>query len=65
MEVLQIFRTFHSKVSDFTTWIGKRSGCPEQWSKIGEKYDNIRKIQPFLGNLERFGEIWIGIWINC
>ena len=43
----------------------KRSGRPEQWPKLGEKYDNIRKIRPFLGHLERFGEIWIPIWINC
>ena len=43
----------------------KRSGCPEQLAKMGEKYDNIRKIRPFLGHLERFGEIWIPIWINC
>ena len=25
----------------------KRSGCPEQWSKMGEKYDLIRKNRPF------------------
>ena len=43
----------------------KRSGRPEQWPKLGEKYDNIRKIRPFLGHLERFGEIWIPIWIFC
>ena len=43
----------------------KRSGRPEQWSKIGEKYDNFRKIQPFLGHLARFGENWIPIWIKC
>ena len=42
-----------------------RSGRTEQWPKMGEKYDLIRKIQPFLGNLERFGEIWIEIWMNC
>ena len=45
--------------------LSKRSGRPEQWPKRGEKYDLIRKIQPFLGNLERFGEIWIPIWIRC
>ena len=43
----------------------KRSGRPEQWPKIGEKSDLIRKIRPFLGHLERFGEIWIPIWMNC
>ena len=43
----------------------KRSGRPEQWPKLGEKYDNIRKIRPFLGHLERFGEIWIPIWMFC
>ena len=25
----------------------KRSVRPEQWSKIGEKYDNIRRFRPF------------------
>ena len=48
-----------------TLGLEKRSGHPEQWPKIGEKYDNIRKIRPFLGHLERFGEIWIPIWMNC
>ena len=43
----------------------KRSGRPEQWRKIPQKYDLIRKIRPFLGHLERFGENWISIWINC
>ena len=27
--------------------LGKRSGCPEQWPKIGEKYDLTRKNRPF------------------
>ena len=48
-----------------TLGLVKRSGRPEQWSKLGEKYDLIRRNRPFLGHLERFGENWIGIWINC
>jgi len=43
----------------------KRSGRPEQWLKIGEKYDLTRKNRLFWGDLERFGENWIGIWIKC
>ena len=43
----------------------KRSGRPEQWPKSCEKYDLIRKIRPFQGHLERFGEIWMQIWMNC
>ena len=27
--------------------LAKRSGHPEQWSKMGEKYDLIRRIWPF------------------
>ena len=45
--------------------LGKRSGRPEQWSKMDEKYDLIRRIWPFLGHLDEFGENWIGIWILC
>lgn len=30
-----------------TNVLGKRSERPEQWVKMGEKYDNIRKIRPF------------------
>ena len=43
----------------------KRSGRPEQWPKCCEKDDLIRRFWPFLGHLESFGEIWIGIWMNC
>ena len=43
----------------------KRSVSPEQWSKMGEKYDLIRRNRPFLGHLEQFGENWIPIWIQC
>ena len=45
--------------------LGKRSGHPEQWSKMDEKYDLIRRIWPFLGHLDEFGENWIPIWILC
>ena len=45
--------------------LGKRSGRPEQWPKMGEKYDLFRKIWPFLGHLDEFGENWIPIWILC
>ena len=48
-----------------TVVLDKRSGRPEQWSKMGEKYDNIRRNQPFLGHLEREEQIWIPIWMNC
>ena len=47
-----------------TNVLEKRSGRPEQWPKMGEKYDLTRRIRPFLGHLERFGEIWIPIWIK-
>ena len=48
-----------------TIVLDKRSGRPEQWSKLGEKYDLTRKNRPFLGHLERFGENWIPNWIKC
>ena len=31
----------------------------------GLKYDLFRTKPLFVGNLERFGEIWILIWIKC
>ena len=43
----------------------KRSGRPEQWPKIPQKYDLIRRFWPFWGYLDEFGEIWIPIWMNC
>ena len=49
----------------FTLGLEKRSGRSEQWPKIGEKYDLIRRFWPFLGHLDEFGEIWIPIWIKC
>ena len=45
--------------------LDKRSGHPEQWSKIPPKYDLIRIFWPFLGHLDEFGENWISIWMNC
>ena len=48
-----------------TIGLEKRSGRPEQWPKIGQKYDLIRRNRPFLGHLEKFGENWIPIWIKC
>ena len=53
------------KVVILTVVLDKRSGRPEQWPKIPQKYDLIRKIRPFLGHLKRFGENWIPIWIRC
>ena len=50
---------------DLMFGLDKRSGRPEQWSKIPQKYDLIRIFWPFLGHLDGFGEIWIPIWINC
>ena len=64
-EVLIISERLARREVDLMFGLVKRSGRPEQWPKLGEKYDNIRKIRPFLGHLERFGEIWIPIWINC
>ena len=59
------FRTFSSNQTLFGIWIGKRSGRPEQWPKIPQKYDLIRRFWPFWGYLDEFGEIWISIWIKC
>ena len=52
-------------MSVFPFGLEKRSGRPEQWPKMDEKYDLFRRFWPFLGNLERFGENWISIWIKC
>ena len=52
------------KRPDLSFGLVKRSGCPEQWSKLSQKYDLIRRFRPFLGHLERFGENWIPIWIK-
>ena len=50
---------------NFTLGLAKRSGRPEQWPKTSLKYDLIRRIWPFLGHLDEFGENWIEIWMNC
>ena len=52
---IRIFRTFSSKEVDFPFGLDKRSGRPEQWPKLGEKSNNIRKNRPFWGHLEKFG----------
>ena len=43
----------------------KRSGRPEQWPNWVKNTITFVKFGRFLGHLERFGEIWIPIWINC
>lgn len=49
----------------FTLGLVKCSGHPEHLTKNTLKYDLFRINRPFLRYLERFGEIWIPIWMNC
>ena len=45
--------------------LGKTFGTSRTMAKMSEKYDLIRRIWPFLGHLDEFGENWIPIWILC
>ena len=46
-EVTRISERLARKVVILAFGLAKRSGRPEQWAKIGEKSDLIRKIRPF------------------